>query len=120
MDAGQGLAVLARLLILGQCADQRRIGAFFTGNFHHEAAGGYGGYGGGYGGYGGGYGGYGGYGGAGYGAGYGYGGGYPYAYDPSYPQRSYAPYAGASYGQPNPYAGVPGSNQPSASSHPPY
>jgi hypothetical protein len=49
--------------------------------------------------------------------GYGYGG-YPSAY--SSPARYYAPYSGAQYGQPNQNYGIPGGNQPSASSHPPY
>src|SRR5437868_2697791 len=65
-------------------------------------------------------------GGGGYGGGYaapyagaGYGGGYGYAQG-SPGVQYYAPYSGASYGQPNQQLGIPGSHQPSASSHPPY
>src|SRR5437588_160657 len=48
-------------------------------------------------------------------------GGYPNAPNGyASPARSYAPYSGAQYGQPNLSYGIPGGNQPSASSHPPY
>ena len=47
-------------------------------------------------------------------------GGYAYAYPYGYPRAFYAPYSGRYHGQPSPTWGIPGSGQPSASSHPPY
>ena len=110
------LAFGAVLALLGGCAaPYGASGNYYGGGGYYEpdyyasqAIVPYGGYGGGYGG------GYAApYAGAGYGGGYGYAQGSPGV-------QYYAPYSGASYGQPNQQLGVPGSHQPSASSHPPY